>query len=696
MKTGVSNSLRVWLMVSGAALALVCTPASAQDAAADENDDAGDTIVVTGTKLGRELQDTVQSVTVLREEDTTGLLQTFDAFARVPNVSIIRDGILPTVRGLDGNGTAQGGGGAVTGSNPRFTSYIDGVARTYSAVPDGFGGLWDLRQIEILRGSQSTTLGQNSIAGALVQVTNDPRFENSAAARIGVRSEGLTVSGAAMLNVALSDTLAVRLTGQETRGDSFVDYSTSGGTGLTLEDREQLGEERFTSYRGKLLFQPSQRTSVVLAVNLERGLNAYPSDLVSLDDADAAVPEAITFVENRNAVLSLTLNHEFNERLSFEAVASRQTATSAFTPPPVGNPDPAEYLGFTFDVEQWAFEPKLLYRDPETRTRIVAGAYLVDRNRTDFGAPGTAFVLEADDEASSISVFGDATIEVGSSFDLLIGGRYVEDSQARDFSGFGGFFTFNFDRTDRLFLPKLGVTMHVNDDASVSLLGYRGYTAGGGGLSFVSFTPYSYDRELSDTIELATRTAWLDGKLILNTNAFYSRLRDQQNFATGPGGPTDSIILNLERSRSFGFELDASYAVPGNGRVGLAVGVLDTKIIDFGSAANNVFNGNEFAQAPNLTANLYANFDVIEDLSIGGNVQYSGSRFSAFDNLAEDRIDNFVLVDLNARYRLGPVTIEAFVNNLFDAVVDAERITAFGQRSVRRPRTFGVNLTAGF
>lgn len=661
-----------------------------------EADGEGQAIIVTGTKRGDSLQDTVQSVTVIRPDDAIGFLQTFDAFTRVPNVTITRDGILPSVRGLDGNGTAQGGGGAVTGSNPRFTSYIDGVARTYSAVPDGFGGLWDISQIEILRGSQSTTFGQNSLAGALVQVTNDPKFTNEAAVQAGIRSEGTTVNGAAMLNVALTDNLAVRVTGQEVRGSSFVDFSTSGGTGLTAADREQLSDERFSNYRAKVLYAPTERTSLLFTANLERSRRAFPNDKVSLADASLAVNEPVTFVANENTALSLALTHEFSPSWTFEAVVSRQVSLSEFTPPSVGIPDPAEYLDFTFDVEQWAFEPKLIYRDQNTRTRFIAGAYVLDRQRTDFGAPGSAFALEADDEVGSISVFADATIEISRSFDLLLGGRYIEDSQTRVFSGFGGFFGFDFDRTESLFLPKLGATLHVSEDASLSLTGYRGYTAGGGGVSFVTLTPYSYDREISDTVELAARTAWLDGRLIINANAFYSELKDQQKFATGPAGPNDSIILNLARSKSAGLEFDVSYALAGTGRIGAAVGLLETEITEFGSVANDIFNGNDFAQAPGMTGNVYGNVEVTDGLMLGGNIEYSAARFSAFDNLAEDRLGSFVLANLNARYRIGSITVEGYVNNLFDRVVDSQRATDFGERNIRRPRTFGVNVTAGF
>jgi iron complex outermembrane receptor protein len=680
-------------------LALVIALATLSPATAHASDnDATDqgTIVVTGTKQGSSVQETRQSVVVLRPEDTVGFLQTFDAFTRVPNVVLTRENTLPTVRGLDGNGAALGGGGAVTGASARMTSYIDGVARTFSAVPDGFGSMWDLSQIEILRGSQSTTFGQNAVAGAMVQVTNDPAFKNEAALQAGARSAGATFNGAFMANAALSDKLAVRITGQEIRGDGFVDYSTSGGRGLTVEDRKELSNERFSNYRAKILFAPTAQTSFIFAANRERSSRPYPNDLVAIDTPGKATPGPVSFVNNVNTVLSLTANHKFDDDLSVSGVLSRQTSTSAFKPPVVGNPDPSEYLDFTFKLEQWAFEPKLLYRQPGTRTTLLAGAYLTKRDRTDFGAPGTAFALEADDRSNSVSVFADATIQLASSLDVLVGGRYIEDNQKRVFSGFGGFFAFDFDRREKLFLPKVGLTYHVSADAAVSLLGYKGYNAGGGGVSFVTLTPYRFDKETADTAELAVRTNWLNGRLTVNANAFATRLRGQQTFAIGPGGANDSIILNIDRSRTMGLELDVAYRLGDKSRVGVTIGHVATKIIDFGSAANNGYNGNEFANAPTLTANVYANVEVARDLMIGGNVQLSTAQFSGYENFAEDRVDGYALANINASYALSGVTVQAYVNNIFDSYVEILRTTAFNEQFVRRPRTFGINMTYRF
>lgn len=199
------------------------------------------TVFVTGTKRSQAQQQATQSVTVLTAPDTIGMQSGFDVFSRVPNVVKQTDTFLPTVRGLDGNGVAAGGGGAVTGANPRMSNYVDGVARTYGATPDGQGGFWDMAQVEIYKGAQSTQLGQNSIAGAIVQTTRDPTFTDEMALQAGVQSQRATYNGAVMVNKAFGDQLALRFTAEGLNGKSAIDYSGMTATGLTAADRDEAG-----------------------------------------------------------------------------------------------------------------------------------------------------------------------------------------------------------------------------------------------------------------------------------------------------------------------------------------------------------------------------------------------------------------------------------------------------------------------
>ena len=208
-------------------------------------------VIVTGTKRAESIQDAVQSITLFKESDVVGLQSGFDVFDRIPNVVVQSSSFLPAVRGLDGNGIATGGGGAVSGASPRMSSYVDGVARTYGAAPDGQGSFWDMQQVEVYKGSQSSQLGQNSIAGAIIQTTKDPVFQDEFSARLGAHDEKTTVNGALMANKTFGDSFAIRLSGEVVDGKNPIDYSKLPDAGLSANDKEELGNIEFSRYRLK-------------------------------------------------------------------------------------------------------------------------------------------------------------------------------------------------------------------------------------------------------------------------------------------------------------------------------------------------------------------------------------------------------------------------------------------------------------
>lgn len=191
--------LRCTVLYASCAFAIVCAPRIGAQTAATQT---LDTINVTGTKRKQTEQDATQSLSVLKPDELQNERDAVDALARVPNMTFGSRSGLPTVRGVDGNGVASGGGGAVSGGRPRFLTYVDGVARSYSYAPDGNLTLWDVRQIEIYRGAQTTTLGRNSGAGAMVITTIDPVFENQAALLLGYRSARSTWNAASVVNRA--------------------------------------------------------------------------------------------------------------------------------------------------------------------------------------------------------------------------------------------------------------------------------------------------------------------------------------------------------------------------------------------------------------------------------------------------------------------------------------------------------------
>lgn len=653
-------------------------------------------VVIVGTKRSQRQQQVTQSVSVLGEQDTIGLQSAFDAIARIPNTAQSSDGFLPTIRGLDGNGVATGGGGAVTGANPRMSNYVDGVARTYGATPDGQGSFWDIAQIEIYRGSQSTLLGQNALAGAMVQTTRDPVFRDEYAVQLGAHDKRTTINGAFMVNKALGENLAVRFTGESAEGKNAIDYSGFTGGGMTAEDRDDFGRIRYGRYRFKALLAATPDLNLKLTLEQERRRNPYTQDLATDSPRREVTTDSYGWFDSDTRVAAVNANYEINGEWTFDAVLSQQKAKTKFGPPIVGTPNPTQYLDFTFDSTETALEPKLVYKASQGRSSAVFGAFVKERERDDLGRPGSLFALTADDHATSRSLFADATFQISPAWDLLAAGRLIDDRQRRDFSAFGGALTYAFDERNRVFLPKLGATYNHSEDAAFSLLAYKGYNPSGGGVSFVTFTPYQYRKETAQTVELVARTQWLDRRLTANANLFLTRLRDTQVSGIGPAGPNDGITVNIAKARTRGLELDVTYRPDARAKLGFALGLLDTRILDFGTSANNSKNGNRLGLAPRVTANINGSVEVLPRFVVGGDVAFSSKRFSDHENLPADRLPGFGVANLQVRYQVGRVTLAGYVNNVFDKLVQLTRYGASHQANVNEPRTVGVNARADF
>ncbi len=181
------------ILLTGAALCGV-QPSYAQQVQKTAAEPQGDDIIVTGEKSNRTLQQTTTSTiaSTLHSGSTgavgvgtavassTTLATTMqDVYNRTANVSETYGAAGFTIRGISNSGVGAGGN-ADTAS-----VYIDGAPITREALFGGPTDLWDVGQVEILRGPQSTIQGLNALAGAIVITTRDPSTtEYSADGRI--------------------------------------------------------------------------------------------------------------------------------------------------------------------------------------------------------------------------------------------------------------------------------------------------------------------------------------------------------------------------------------------------------------------------------------------------------------------------------------------------------------------------------
>ena len=193
---------------------------------------AFDTVVITARKREEAAQDVPISVDVFDQAAVDRLgVQTLEDLRYVsPSVyaapsTFRQDTLNITIRGQQ-NFPSTG-----LQFDTSAAVYVDGV---YYARPVGLtGSLFDVADVQVLKGPQGTLVGRNSTGGAILYDTQEPtsKFEGFTKLTLGGYSR-LDFQGG--INLPLSDTLAVRGSLSTSRQDGYVNnYFYDPATGYT-------------------------------------------------------------------------------------------------------------------------------------------------------------------------------------------------------------------------------------------------------------------------------------------------------------------------------------------------------------------------------------------------------------------------------------------------------------------------------
>ncbi len=136
---------------------------------------------------------------------------------------------------------------------PSVGIFIDGVYSARSGEALIFFD--DIERVEVLKGPQGTLFGRNTAAGAISIVTNKPtdQFEGLVDFKTGNYNKE---EGTIVLNVPITDTLALRVDGIVNRRDGYT-FNSFNGQYLNDEDNE--------STRVALRWHPDSNTDLILA-----------------------------------------------------------------------------------------------------------------------------------------------------------------------------------------------------------------------------------------------------------------------------------------------------------------------------------------------------------------------------------------------------------------------------------------------
>lgn len=675
------------LMAPVLAMAQQSTPATA------EGEETLSTVIVTAGKISRSLLDTPTSVSVLssRElERRAGLITAKDLLEYTPNISVVGAGNqAPTIRGVDGTGAAKGADAFFAGSRPRLNVQIDGRPASYNEVTFGDSALWDVARVEILRGAQSTLQGRNAIAGTIITKTKDPTFTPEAAVRVAGGNFEQRRYSAMVSAPIVEDSVAFRLAGDYFARQTFVDGYES------YPSVDDPGEFRGLNLRGKLLFEPKSIEGLRTLITLNHSDYTGPQTenvYRPFAKRDSEFPLQPVFQPKTTSLIADT-SYRLDDRMTLEGVVSA-TDLSVKRKAPVGTGV------LSVDGKEYLFEPRLRFQG-EGRLGGVAGVYLYRSEQDeaiDFPSP-QAF----DDRITTAAVFGEGTVPLTGTLDLIVGARFEQEKHERN-GGDQTSVVIRLDETYRAFLPKLGLSWRVQDDTTLGLVVLRGYNGGGAGFSYDEnngvFTNYQYDPEYVTSVELFARKQAFDGRLGLTANVFFSQYKDMQlSYDLTPTDPSDYafVVRNADRAESYGAELGADWSIGAGLSAYGSVGLLKASITKYPESG---FQGNDQPIAPSFTAAGGLTWRAASGFDAGISARYSGSYFTDLHNQPRGKVDPFFVANAQAGYRWSRARLYASVENLFDSdkvlAVYSGAVAAEDVADILAPRTYWAGVEVSF
>lgn len=254
-------------------------------------DGALDEVVVLGEKTERSLQDTPASVAVVSEQqiEDESITDFYEVLDRTVNAAGV-NGAEFHIRGINAFGVSGGGNSYLA------SVYTDGAVLPYRAIQQGGFSTWDVRQVEILRGPQSTLQGRNALAGAVVMNSVDPSHEWDARARLGYGEHGYAEQAIAFGGPMVDDQLAFRIAAENRDFDGYIenDYRDENGD---FEEEQMV--------RGKLLWEPAGLPEFSALMTWTTGENDYGVQWVDVTDPPDYENPKVSFNDP---------THEFTDR----------------------------------------------------------------------------------------------------------------------------------------------------------------------------------------------------------------------------------------------------------------------------------------------------------------------------------------------------------------------------------------------
>jgi iron complex outermembrane receptor protein len=715
------------------ALALSAAPAFAQETELPE-------LIVTAQRRSENLQAVPLSVTVESAEKLQAIFSTGDDVVSLAARS-------PGLYAESSNGRAA----------PRF--YIRGLGNTdfdlaasqpVSIIMDDVvmenvvlksSPLYDLDQVEILRGPQGSLFGRNTTAGIIKFDSVKPSAETKGRATASYGDFNTFNFDGGLGGTIVDGKLEGRISALYQHRDDWISNSFTG-------QNDSMGGYDEKAARAQLLWTPTDDLSLLFNLHardldgtsamfrgniLTKGSNSlnssYKRDTVAYDGGGGNNQTYKGWGGSINAVADLgdvkvTLISAYEEthgasRGDIDGTAGPYTFNFG---PGANVPGTTRFPSDTTDgldsLSQWTEE--LRFSGGSTDSFAwQAGVYYFDGSFTINTNPGFPPIASVQQTNHAWAGFAHGTWALGEKLSFEAGARYTNDEKKLTVLSPTGVFA-PVEVSDGKVSWDLSARYEFTDNVSAYVRvaeGFRGPSIQGRDVAFGT-APSTADSETVLSWEAGLKSELFDRRVRLNGAVFTYKIDDMQLTAVG-GIANTTRLLNAHQGKAYGFEVDGEWLVNENLTLTAGYSYNHTEIndpnltvagcgnnlctlLDPSAGNNNVYiNGNPFPQAPEYIVDFTARYSL--PVGDGGEVfAFTDWNQQGQTNLFLYRSKEF-MTDGNFEGGLkigyartdGSWEAAVFVRNITDednikGGIDFDNLTAF----VNDPRIIGVTLTA--
>lgn len=672
-------------------------------------------IQVTARKQTEKLSDIPDSITIFTEDliETAGVRNVEDFLQLTPNV-VAMQGLKPGFVTITSRGITT-----IQENEAPMAVVIDGVV--VPAIDFINQDLFDIQQIEVLRGPQGSLYGVNALAGAINITTKAPTNELQGRIKAGFGNAGAYETSGVLSGPLIEDKLFFRVA---------ANYRNEDGTLVNIYDDSKVDFYEEFGLRGQLRFEVSDS----LRVELRGKYIDTKAGAVYNAATDAAFPDQIN--DFKNVVMdyntpgvdertlqdySLKVDWETSGGGVLTLITGYGTTEDAVIGEGDWLPTTATHLsadglpGYLFDTFQnWAVETEAISQEirfsssSDQRLRYNVGAFYQKRKRdiellVGGGAdgivdPAQSFINDQDNsDSEQRSLYGQASFDVTDDLELTLGLRYDEDERSSVSDVVGG--PTPVKETFSKLQPKASLAYKWDEDLLTYVTVARGFRSGGFNADdiLVNGRLFSrrYEAEVADSYELGFKATLAENRFRVHGAVFHIDYDNQQFFFPTLQG---QILTNFPKTKIDGVELEMFGSLTDNLTVTAAYGVSNAKVQ--AADALGSFKGNHSPQVNEYTLNAGVEYthplgDAL-DLTMRADYERRGPIYWNVENTLRTPEKDYI--NLYLALNGGDWSVKAFAKNVSNERQPVEILENFPgilNAHARRPnleRRYGMSV----